>query len=904
MTILDGARYIMNLNRLFILFFLIPSLIISTGCKKEKESKQNETEQGTQFTVNSTKTNEISISNASITEGDEGTSNLKLTVTCSSDPRQNRKVKVKWSTSDATATNEAQATAGEDYTASSGVLTFKKGGRLKKKIIIPIKTDVDMEEDEIFLVTLEQPVNATIANGVGEALILNDDSGGTPQVSNETKYASLPDGTVIADHFNDFSRNDYGGDAAYKIISVSGQEFTEAVQVEIQKVPSADSRVNMAINSPIQLLQDDIILVSFYAKKVKSSSSGSGQIKFLLQHNGEPWTEYVSWPMDIGTEWQKYYIPFTIQAWRAKRGEYHVPPPSDGDDNTFGIGEVRFRFSLGYYPQKLQFADMRIVNYGTSVTGSQLPATSLSAKTDNIIIPESSPSTGNGNWVPDLLAQADAGDTYLPDFSYAGYHNGEAPLPTGKGWKTINVLDYGATPNDNTNDTKAIKNAISAAEKISEGVVLSFPPGRFILRNVLIIDKDKFILRGAGSQKGGTVLAVTMPMKSMNKPPVIQEIDNDIRSANRRTDDGDLFSSFSWSGGVIWLGSTEFRGATGTAAQTTGTALRGSHSVSTKDASDVTVGDVVQLRYYDNSTANPLHKHIYGCSSSDLPDGFGGGLPKNPEVWQNITVESVSGNTVNFKEPLNHDIQSGWHGLLKTRKWFPEMGIEGISIEFPDVPYAGHHIEEGYNGIYIKDGLNCWINDVRITNSDSGIIIETSKNVTVQNVLIDGRGGHYALMTSDSDQVLFRDFQSYTRTCHNLSFNTSSRTAVYTHGKVSDTSFDQHNGMNHQNLLDDIDVFGEVRDLWVHGGNNSGRPTHGAFNTFWNLRFSPASQVPVQGTSIKDGPNAYMVGLSSDALLMFTYGPNAYTEGLGRRDLAVPSLYEYQLSRRTARAAE
>lgn len=256
-----------------------------------------------------------------------------------------------------------------------------------------------------------------------------------------------------------------------------------------------------------------------------------------------------------------------------------------------------------------------------------------------------------------------------------------------------------------------------------------------------------------------------------------------------------------------------------------------------------------------------------------------------------------------FKEPLNHDIQSGWSGQLKTRAWFPEMGVEGIAIEFPNVHYAGHHIEEGYNGIFIKDGLNCWVRDVKITNSDSGIIIETSKNVTVQNVVIDGRGGHYALMTADSDQVLFRDFQSDTQTCHSLSFNTASRTAVYTHGRVNAVSFDQHNGMNHQNLMEDLDVVGETRDIWVHGGNDSERPTHGAFNTFWNLRFSPAGQVPVQGTSIKDGPNAYMIGLSTDALLMFTYGPDAYTEGLGRRDLAVQSLYDYQLTRRTSKGA-
>jgi hypothetical protein len=903
---------------LFFLFFLTLAVLSSAGCKKDKnndnEQETNDTasveQQDVETNDSSLELPEVSISNKSITEGDEGTSYLKLKVTCSSEPQEGQRVKVKWSTSDATGTSQAQATAGEDYTASNGRLAFKNGGRLTKKIKIPIKGDLTVEQDEIFLVTLKQPVNATIANGVGEALIVNDDDsgggggGGTPEVSDDTKYANLPQGTVIADHFNDFSQKDSDNDAEYKTVSITGQPFAEALQVNIKSKPSAGYKVNMTIDSPIQLRQDDIILVSFYARTITPSSSGDGHIEFLLQHNGEPWTEYVTWPMDIGTEWKRYYIPFTIQAWRAKRGEYYVPPPSDGDDNTFGVEEVRFRFSLGYYPQKLQFADMRIVDYGTSVTGSQLPVTSLPAKEDNIIIQGSSPGTGSGDWVPDLLAQADAGNMYLPDFSYAGYHNGEAPLPTGEGWKTINVLDYGATPNDDTNDTKAIKNAISAAEKISGGVILSFPPGRFILRNVLIIDKENFILRGAGSQQDGTVLAVTRPMKDMNKPELIQNIEQDIISRDRRTDNGDLYSPFSWAGGVIWVGTTKYFAATGTAAQTTGTALRGSHTVSTQDASDVVIGDVVQLRYYDNSSTNPLYDHIYECTSSELPDGFGGALDEDPEVTQNITVKSVSGNQVTFKEPLNHDIQKGWYGKLKTMKWFREIGIEGIAIEFPATNYAGHHIEDGYNGIFMSGCLDCWAKDVRVTNSDSGIIIDSCKNVTVQDTVINGRGGHYALMASDSDQILFRDFQSDTRTCHNLSFNTYARTTVYTHGRVRDVSFDQHNGMNHQNLLDDLDVFGEVRDLWEHGGSYSRRPTHGAFNTAWNLRFSPAGQVPVQGTPIDDGPGAYFIGLSSDALLMFTYGPNAYTEGLGRRDLAIPSLYDYQLSRRTTGAAE
>ncbi|CAK8719843.1 hypothetical protein GMJAKD_09120 [Candidatus Electrothrix aarhusensis] len=881
---------------ILITFFALLVLAL-TGCK-EDEADGSDTP--TVPSEETTAVPELSITDKSVNEGNNGTVIINLKVSCSAQPQENSEVTVHWSTSDATSMTNAKAVAGEDYVAGSGVLTFTKGKSLDQTIAVTVNGDVDLEEDEIFLVTLERPVNATISVGVGEVLIVNDDTG-VPNTSSETKFENLPEGVIIADHFDYFGQNDYDSDAVYTTVPISEQNFTEAVQVEIQKTPSSASRVNMTMKSPIQLHQNDIILVSFYARTITPSSNGSGHLEFLLQHNGDPWTEYVSWPIDIKTEWKRYYIPFTVQVWRGMRSEIHVPPPSDGDSTTFGAGEVRFRFSLGYHSQKIQLADMRIVDFGTAVTGDQLPVTILPSKEGNVIIPASSKDI-KADWTPDLLAEADAGNRYLPDFSYAGYHNGEESLPDGTGWAVINVIDYGATPDDGTDDTAAIKDAIAAAESISDPVKLIFPAGRFIINDVLIIQKKNFILQGAGSQADGTVIAPSRPMKDMTKPPLILATEQEIVASKQKTGHGDLYSPFSWAGGVIWVGSSDTHGntaATGTATRTNSTANRGDHTVSTEDASRLSAGQVVQLRYYDNSSDHPLHDHIFDCTASDLPKGYGSSLPKNPEVVQNITVDSVSGNNVTFKEPLNHDIRAGWHCDLKTFDWFTEIGIEGITIEFPMTTYAGHHIEEGYNGIYVNDGLNCWIDDIQIINSDSGVLVENSKNVTIRNIVINGRGGHYALMAANSDQILFRDFQTSTRTCHNLSFNTYARTTVYTHGRVDAISFDQHNGMNHQNLLDDLDLVGEVRHLWEHGGSSSRRPTHGAFNTAWNLRFSPAGQVPVLGTTIDDGPSAYMVGLSSDAMLMFTYGPNTYTEGLGKRDIAVPSLYEYQLERRT-----
>ncbi len=70
-------------------------------------------------------------------------------------------------------------------------------------------------------------------------------------------------------------------------------------------------------------------------------------------------------------------------------------------------------------------------------------------------------------------------DCILPNFSYVGYHNGDIGIPENKQLKQFNVLDFGAIPNDDISDKKAIQSAIDAASKNGGGVVF-FPKGRFL----------------------------------------------------------------------------------------------------------------------------------------------------------------------------------------------------------------------------------------------------------------------------------------------------------------------------------------------------------------------------------------------------------------------------------------
>ena len=72
------------------------------------------------------------------------------------------------------ATVNGTATAGSDYTATSGTLTFP-AGQTSKTIVINIIGDTTNEANETFFVNLSAPTGATLADFQGLGTISNDD---------------------------------------------------------------------------------------------------------------------------------------------------------------------------------------------------------------------------------------------------------------------------------------------------------------------------------------------------------------------------------------------------------------------------------------------------------------------------------------------------------------------------------------------------------------------------------------------------------------------------------------------------------------------------------------------------------------------------------------------------------
>ena len=113
----------------------------------------------------------IVISDASISEGNSGSSTLSFTVTRSD---RNGAFKVDYATSNAT------AMAGSDYAAASGTLTFTAGGSMTQSVHVSITGDISVEANETFIVTLSNVVNtagtAALTDASGTGTITNDDT--------------------------------------------------------------------------------------------------------------------------------------------------------------------------------------------------------------------------------------------------------------------------------------------------------------------------------------------------------------------------------------------------------------------------------------------------------------------------------------------------------------------------------------------------------------------------------------------------------------------------------------------------------------------------------------------------------------------------------------------------------
>jgi hypothetical protein len=108
----------------------------------------------------------VSVSDATVTEGNTGTVNATFTLTLSR--ASDVDVTVQYATANLT------AAAGSDYTAASGTVTFP-AGQTSRTFTVAVNGDRLAEPGETFSVNLIDPTNAAIGDGQGIGTIVDDE---------------------------------------------------------------------------------------------------------------------------------------------------------------------------------------------------------------------------------------------------------------------------------------------------------------------------------------------------------------------------------------------------------------------------------------------------------------------------------------------------------------------------------------------------------------------------------------------------------------------------------------------------------------------------------------------------------------------------------------------------------
>jgi len=463
----------------------------------------------------------------------------------------------------------------------------------------------------------------------------------------------------------------------------------------------------------------------------------------------------------------------------------------------------------------------------------------------------------------------------LPDFSHAGYHEGEKPIPTLP--VVTNVRDFGAKGDGRHDDTEAFLKAI---DESGPGAIL-VPAGRYKITKVLRIQRSGTVLRGEGAAK--STLFCPVPLEVIRPNP-------------GATTSGKPTSNYSWSGGIV-----EIRGSwkRGRPVAITEAAKRGDQTISVSNKHPFQAGDRVVIEATDDQPRSLL-SHVYSGDTGPTAK-----IPHPVRIKLHPQIERVDGTTLYLDRPLRIDLRQEWKPSIRTQvSSVRESGVESIGFEFPNQPYGGHFSELGFNALNLQNVEDCWLRDIHIHNPDSGVFVRGIRCTLDQIHLSSSRQvdkqqctGHHAITLGND--TLCTNFKIETKFIHDFTLTNFQSGSVISNGAAQDLSIDHHRKGPFENLITQVNA-GKGSRLWKCGGGRDLGKHCGARGTFWNIQTDMPQSWPPAGF----GPDSMnLVGLTTTNPTKADF-KGRWFEAIPPENLRPANLHEAQLKRRLSASSE
>ncbi|WP_171634559.1 fibronectin type III domain-containing protein [Paenibacillus plantarum] len=179
------------------------------------------------------------------------------------------------------------------------------------------------------------------------------------QALTEEELAALPGSEVLISDLKQQGAALNPEAALYGTVAnstVEGQAFTEALRFATNVQPASTYLLQYVLPIEASIEKDDVILATFYARTLRSTvETAEGTVALVMEKRGN-FEKSITETLTVPTQWKKFLVP--IKA--ALLMEANTP-------------QIAFR--LGYKPQEIEIANLKVVNYKKAVTFDGLPST-------------------------------------------------------------------------------------------------------------------------------------------------------------------------------------------------------------------------------------------------------------------------------------------------------------------------------------------------------------------------------------------------------------------------------------------------------------------------------------------------------------------------------------------------
>lgn len=543
----------------------------------------------------------------------------------------------------------------------------------------------------------------------------------------------------------------------------------------------------------------------------------------------------------------------------------------------------------------------------------------------------------------------------LQDFSYAGYRYGEQEIPEIEE-KIINVSDLGIEPNTSADLTDRVQQILDSVGQNGGGVIL-FPRGKYLFNmdtsevRFLKLDYSNVVLRGEGSGENGTIF-------HNGSHTVQEEVAPWISPFFIRT--GYTLQGTTKMWGLERLNPTEVKMKSGSKADPglegkifvepviasfKNEAKKGSSIIDITDSVELKAGDVLLIGMYNSNDDSDLTKELFYPLDA-FEDYMKSALLSGPEraaSYQFIAeIKKIHSPTkIELMQPMRIDMPMKYSPVIARAPMLSEIGIEHIRFETGWDGAFCHHgcsdsspkeakiMDYGWNGVDFVRVSHGWMRNLVFTDFTNPIYLQDSRNVTIQDVRVEGYNGHSGIkLYGHSEDNLIQNIDFQAHFCHLVGgegngYGNVFRNVTFNYQGEEEAAFDFH-GFSERtfapmgwNLFENFKGVTAVKGA----GASFNLPNASRGNTFWNIeanqfgelkeviqnyKYLGKKKLQTRNDHYRSYPGSIIVGYYSKNDTLTIEGSTddrdddwLYIESLNEGKVLPKSLYEAQFALRT-----